>query len=278
VATVLPNSLEACIAQFAVQAAGAQLAPLNPLYTDRELGEILTDAAPRIAVVDEALADRIEPLARAAGAQAVIVVGATSRRLDAARTGALPEPPDPGALALLQYTGGTTGRAKGVNLTHRAIMTNVAQREALLPTRGGGERILCVMPLFHSYAMAMGLYLAAYARSCLVVLPRYQPQEVLAAIPRERITIFPGSPTIFVGLMAHAEFARTDWRTVHTCYSGAAPLPEETLRRWRDADVAPFAALNADQTAMRFMPGAMTAEAMIWLEPSAPGETATFLP
>jgi long-chain acyl-CoA synthetase len=239
VATVLPNSLEACVAQLAVQAAGAQLAPLNPLYTDRELAGILTDAGPRIAVVDEALAARVEPLARAAGVQAVIVVGATSRRLDAACSGTLPGPPDPGAFALLQYTGGTTGQAKGVNLTHRAIMTNVAQREALLPTCGGGERILCVMPLFHSYAMAMGLYLAAYARGCLVILPRYQPQEVLAAVARERITIFPGSPTIFVGLMAHPDFARTDWRTVHTCYSGAAPLSEETLRRWREAVGAP---------------------------------------
>jgi long-chain acyl-CoA synthetase len=239
VATVLPNSLEASVAQFAVQAAGAQLAPLNPLYTDRELSEILCDAAPRIAIVDESLADRVEPLALTAGAQTVIVVGGSSRRLDAARAGALPAPPDPGALALLQYTGGTTGRGKGVNLTHRAIMTNVAQREALLPTRAEAERVLCVMPLFHSYAMAMGLYLAAYARSALVVLPRYQPQEVLAAIARERITIFLGSPTIFVGLMAHAEFAGTDWRTVHTCYSGAAPLPEDTLRRWRDAVGAP---------------------------------------
>jgi long-chain acyl-CoA synthetase len=239
VATVLPNSLEACVAQLAAQAAGAQLAPLNPLYTDRELAEILGDAAPCIAVVDEALAGRVEPLARAAGARSVIVVGAASRRLDAATSGALPAPPDPDALALLQYTGGTTGRAKGVNLTHRAIMTNVAQRDALLPARGADERILCVMPLFHSYAIAMGLYLAAYARGCLVVLPRYQPQEVLAAVRRERITIFPGSPTIFVGLMAHPDFARTDWRTVHTCYSGAAPLSEETLRRWREAVGAP---------------------------------------
>jgi long-chain acyl-CoA synthetase len=239
VATVLPNSIEACVAQLATQVAGAQLAPLNPLYTDRELAEILGDAAPRIAVVGEALADRVAPLARAAGARSVIVVGAASHRLDAATAGALPPPPDPDAFALLQYTGGTSGRAKGVNLTHRAIMTNVAQRDALLPTRGAGERILCVMPLFHSYAMAMGLYLAAYARGCLVVLPRYQPQEVLAAVGGERITIFPGSPTIFVGLMAHPDFGRTDWRTVHTCYSGAAPLSEETLRRWREAVGAP---------------------------------------
>jgi long-chain acyl-CoA synthetase len=241
VVTVIPNSLEACVAQFAAQAAGAQLAPLNPLYTAREIAEILADAAPRIAVVDESLAARVEPLARETGTRHVIVVGESARRLDAQRgcEAQLPDPPDPDALALLQYTGGTTGRAKGVNLTHRAIMTNVAQREVLLPTRGDGERILCVMPLFHSYAMAMGLYLAAYSGGSLVVLSRYQPQELLAAVEGERITIFPGSPTLFVGLMGHPDFARTDWRTVHTCYSGAAPLPEETLRRWREAVGAP---------------------------------------
>jgi long-chain acyl-CoA synthetase len=241
VVTVIPNSLEACVAQLSAQAAGAQLAPLNPLFTGRELAEILADAAPRIAVLDESLAGKVGPLALAAGAREVIVVGASSRRLDSARGGAarLPDAPGPDSLALLQYTGGTTGRAKGVNLTHRAIMTNVAQREALLPTRGNGERILCVMPLFHSYAMAMGLYLAAYARGCLVVMPRYHPQELLDAIERERITIFPGSPTIFTGLMGHADFTRTDWRSVHTCYSGAAPLPEQTLRRWREAVGAP---------------------------------------
>jgi long-chain acyl-CoA synthetase len=126
-----------------------------------------------------------------------------------------------------------------VNLTHRAIATNVAQREALLPTRMDGERILCVMPLFHSYAMAMGLFLAANCRGTLVILERYKPELVLETIEKEGITIFPGSPTIFTGLMAHPRFAMTDWSSVHTCYSGSAALPEETLKRWEQAVGAP---------------------------------------
>jgi long-chain acyl-CoA synthetase len=240
VATVLGNSIEACVAAFGALAAGAQHVPLNPLYSPRELDLMLRDAAPCALVVEAALEASVAPLAAAAGVPHVIVTGPGHRLLDAWREGAL-QPgnfPDREDLALLQYTGGTTGRPKGVNLTHRAIATNVAQREGLLPTRAG-ERILCMMPVSHSYGMAMGLFLAAYCGGALVLLPRYVPEDVLAAVERERISVFPGSPTVFTGLMAHPRFAATDWSTVHTCYSGAAALPEQTLRRWRDAVGAP---------------------------------------
>ena len=211
IATVLGNSIEACVAMFGVLASGAQLVPLNPLYTKREIDEIVADAEPSSVV-------------------------STSFELRFSSGSFFPKGDD---LALLQYTGGTTGKAKGVNLTHRAIATNVAQREALLPTRMDAERILCAMPLFHSYGMAMGLFLAANCRGTLVILERYKPEAVLEAIQNERITIFPGSPTIFTGLLGHADFPRTDWSTVHTCYSGSAALPEETLRRWEQAVGAP---------------------------------------
>jgi long-chain acyl-CoA synthetase len=212
VATLLPNSIEACIAMFGAWAAGAQLVPLNPLYTPREVDAILEDAAPAV------LIDKPPAVTSIKGELQL---------------------PDPADLALLQYTGGTSGKPKGVNLTHRAIATNVAQREGLLPTTPDRERILCVMPLFHSYAMAMGLFLAANCRGTLVILERYKPEELLAAIEREKITIFPGSPTLFTSLMNHPDFARTDWSSVHTCYSGSAALPEETLRRWEKAVGAP---------------------------------------
>jgi long-chain acyl-CoA synthetase len=240
VATLLGNSIEACVAAFAALAAGAQHVPLNPLYTERELGPILGDAAPAVLVVDEAAAAMATTLARQAGIEHVIVVGERTRRLDgwAAGSAALPPLPAGDALALLQYTGGTTGRAKGVDLTHRAIALNVSQREALLPGRRG-DRIVCMMPLSHAYGMAMGLFLAAYGASALVILPRYQPDAVLATVERERIGVFPGSPTVFVGLMAHPAFERTDWRSVHTCYSGASALAEATLERWRAAVGAP---------------------------------------
>ncbi len=241
VATLLPNSIEACVASFAILAAGAQHAPLNPIYTAREIGDILVDAAPAVIIVDASLAELARPIAQRLGA-AFIVLGVGIRLLDPSTGTAmsLPEPlPRADMPALLQYTGGTTGRSKGVNLSHGAIATNVLQREALLPIAMDRERVLCVMPLFHSYAMAMGLFLAVHSRACLVILPRYRPDDLMAAIESERITFFPGGPTIFTGLMAHADFSRTNWSSVHTCYSGSAALSEETLRRWRDAVGAP---------------------------------------
>jgi long-chain acyl-CoA synthetase len=241
VATLLGNSTDACVAAFAALAAGAQHVPLNPLYTAHELEPILDDAAPGVLVVDEAAAAWASPLAHRLGIAQVIVVGPGGRRLDImpeAGAAALPPLPSPDAPALLQYTGGTTGRSKGVDLAHRAIAINVAQREALLPTRRG-DRVLCMMPLSHAYGMAMGLFLAANSASTLVILPRYQPDEVLATVERERIGVFPGSPTVFVGLLAHSRFAATDWSSVHTCYSGASALAGATLQRWAAGVGAP---------------------------------------
>ncbi len=240
VATLLGNSIEAAIAAFAALAAGAQQVPLNALYTAVELEAILADAEPAVLVVDATTAALARPVAQRLGIAHMIEVGPHARRIDiaTAKSVELPSAPDPLALALLQYTGGTTGRAKGVDLTHHAIAINVSQREALLPGRRG-DRILCMMPMSHAYGMAMGLFLAPYCAGTLVILPRYHPEAVLAAVGRERINVFPGSPTVFVGLMAHPAFAATDWRSVHTCYSGASALAAATLERWRDAVGAP---------------------------------------
>ncbi|MBK6868991.1 MAG: AMP-binding protein [Burkholderiales bacterium] len=240
VATLLPNSIEACIAAFGVLAAGAQQVPLNPLLTARELCAILNDAEPLLLIVDATLEATVAPMIAAAGIRHTLVVGAGARRLDRElrADATLPPLPEPASLALLQYTGGTTGRPKGVELTHQAIAINVSQREALLPSRAG-DRIICMMPLSHAYGMAMGLFLAAYCAGTLVILPRYQPAEVLATVAREHITVFPGSPTVFVGLMAHPDFAHTDWSSVRICYSGASALSAQTLRRWHAAVGAP---------------------------------------
>ncbi len=242
VATVLPNSPDAAIAIFAVQAAGAQLAPLNPEYSAYELRPILIDAAPAVVICDDAAAKTVEPIAGEIGARCIRLSGGrdllrwrndrdarSQERLLERLLDRLPAPED---LAILQYTGGTTGRAKGVNLSHRAVSTNVAQREALLPTRPEAERVLAVTPLFHSYAMTMGLHLSASCRGTLILLPRYRPELVLATIAAERVTRFCGSPTLFTGLMAHEDFGKTDFSSLASCYSGAAALPGETLRRW----------------------------------------------
>lgn len=238
VAILLANSNDAAIAIFAAHAAGAQAVPLNPAYTASELGPILADAACKVIVCDF----NVEPVVHAAGVDRTalrIVVGSDAERLTRWRSEPkweLPHPaPNPDDLATLQYTGGTTGNAKGVNLTHRAIATNVSQRERVLPTRVEHERILAITPLFHVYAMAMCLHLAVYARSTLIILRQFRPDLALAAVAEKRVTLLAGSPTIFQGLMADDAFGRTDFSSLALCTSGASALPEETLKRWEAA-------------------------------------------
>ena len=247
VALVLGNGIDICIAMFAAHAAGAQVVPLNPIYTGRELGLILDDADARVIIHDAAVAGVLEPLlSQRQFPHAIQVGGPAGRRLidpatDArARASRLPDAlPDPADLATLQYTGGTTGRSKGVNLSHRAVATNIAQREALLPTGRDGERLLCMMPLFHSYAVAMCLHNAANCGGTLVILPRFTPEALFDLMPKERITILAGSPTVFTSLFKHELFSADYFRNLRISYSGASALPEGLLRRWEEATHAP---------------------------------------
>lgn len=242
VALVLGNGLDICIGTFAVHAARAQAVPLNPLYTPRELGQILDDARPRVLVCEAALATTLAPLAASAGVAHVIAVGGPDgRRLTSIAPGAtLPEPlPGPDDRGTLQYTGGTTGVPKGVECLHGAIAVNVAQREALVPTARDGERFLCVMPLYHTYAVAMCLHNAANCGGTLVILPKFSPAAVFDTLQRERITVLAGGPSVFAALMADPAFGPEPFATLRATYSGSAPLPEATLRRFEAATGAP---------------------------------------
>jgi long-chain acyl-CoA synthetase len=237
VALICGNSLEIAIAMFAVHAAGAQAVPINPTYTERELGYLLKDADPIAVIYDTEIAAKVEPLAAALGIGRLLRIGGDSGRLldswkdDAGR--ALPEPwPSPDDSATLQYTGGTTGLPKGVNISHRQMAVNISQREAALPTRPGDEAILCMMPLFHVFAVAMCLHLTAYCGGRLVIMPRYRPDAVLDLMAEQKITRLPAGPTVFIGLLAHERFKATDFSSLRTAYSGSAPLPEETMRQW----------------------------------------------
>jgi long-chain acyl-CoA synthetase len=219
VALLMENSIDIVVAMFAAQAAGAQVVPLNPAYTSSELEPILRDADPAVVL---------------RGAQ-----DAMRWRDDAASLLADDLLPDPDSLAALQYTGGTTGRAKGVDLTHRATMVNIMQRDAILPTRPDSERILSVAPLYHVYAINMGLHLAVHARGTLVIMPRYDPVALLRLLRDERISVFAGNPRLFAELLAQPGLSAVGG-TLRLCVSGSAPLPAEVLQRWEAATGVPI--------------------------------------
>lgn len=227
VALVLRNGIDIALALFAVQAAGATAASLNPDYTAHELSPILKQIDPAVVLTHDDLRAMLTPLV--GQTQPVLTMAGLAAHVGA--TGALPRP-DPCAIAVLQFTGGTTGIPKGAMLSHRAVCTNIVQREAVLPTLPGTEQVVCVMPLYHSFAAAMGLHLTAYSGGTLHILPRYRPDWLIDCIERDAITRLPAGPTVFNSLLGFDGLSRERVASLICAYSGSAPLPLDTLQRW----------------------------------------------
>jgi long-chain acyl-CoA synthetase len=235
VAIVLRNGIDIALALFAVQAAGGATAALNPDYTPGELAPILAQVEPVLTITHADLGAVLAPLVAASCPVLTIA------ELLEAGPGSVQLPAiDPAQMAVLQFTGGTTGTPKGAMLSHRAVATNVAQREAVLPTRPGAERIICMMPLYHSFAAAMCLHLAAYSGGALHILPRYRPDWLIDTIERERITRLPAGPTVFNSLLGFEGLSRERVASLACAYSGSAPLPHDTLARWEAATGVPI--------------------------------------
>lgn len=138
----------------------------------------------------------------------------------------LPVPASGNDLAVLQYTGGTTGLAKGAMLTHRNLLANAMQTRYWTPkAQNGAEITLCVAPFFHSYGLTVGMNLSIFAAATMVLIPRFKAQDVVDAIRRYRPTLFPGIPTMYLAIMREVG-KHTDYlNSVKYCISGAAPLP-----------------------------------------------------
>lgn len=239
IAVLMANSVDIAIASFAVQAAGAQLVPLNPAYTTFELNQVLSNAKARGIIYDEAVASTVSGISNkfefsiCVGEEKPQSQRLTRWRQESDLVSQLPLP-EPESMSTLQYTGGTTGVPKGAQLTHKSVSTNVSQREAMLPTEAGKERILAITPLFHVYAVSMGLYMSAYCYGTLYILPTYRRELTLQAIEQHKITVLLGSPTIFTGLLEFEGLDKIDFSALKWSSSGSSALSEETLRRWQE--------------------------------------------
>ncbi len=131
-------------------------------------------------------------------------------------------------IAVLQYTGGTTGTPKGAMLTHGNLYANMAQLRAWYPdVVEGGERMLAVLPFFHVFGMTVVMNFAVSAGAELILLPRFELKQALACITRRKPTLFPGVPTIYRAIAAAPDIAQYDLSSIKACISGGAPLPVE---------------------------------------------------
>ena len=138
------------------------------------------------------------------------------------------------SIALLQYTGGTTGRAKGAMLSHGNLTANALQVDAIDPF-GGRDMILGVLPLFHVFANTCVLNRTVAKGGCIAMLPRFVAGQALATLERVRATAFPGVPTMYQALLDHPAIAKTDFSSLQICISGGAPLPAPVRDKWEPA-------------------------------------------
>ena len=131
-------------------------------------------------------------------------------------------------LALLQYTGGTTGTPKGAMLTHANLSSNAIQVDAIDPFRGDPDMIMGALPLFHVFANTCVLNRTVLKGGCIAMVPRFDAKQVLATIDRVKPTAFPGVPTMYQALLDHPKAAKTDFSSLKVCISGGAALSAPT--------------------------------------------------
>ncbi|MGB7404527.1 MAG: long-chain fatty acid--CoA ligase [Pacificimonas sp.] len=256
----LPNCPQYVIAYYAILTAGGTVVNFSPLYTADELAHQAEDAAVRIMVTLD-VAQLFPTIAEVQqrGALDTLIVGNLPevlpglksfayrlfKRGDRAKVGygktrlkfsdllthgpiETPADIDPGTdIAVIQYTGGTTGRPKGALLTHANMSINAAQVHAIDPDAGAHHRILGALPLFHVFANTCVLNRTVLAGDEMVLLPKFELEEALETIAKKRITALPGVPTMYQAMLDHPKTAGLDLTCLRICISGGAPMAKE---------------------------------------------------
>lgn len=264
VGVMLPNLPQTVIAYFGTLKTGAAVTPINPLYVEQEIAHQVSDAGCDTVIALPQFYQRLAPIIGRTCLKRIILTGPEDylpwfkrllypwvkrreRPRDVIPTSSawikwrqltkgsskesMSVPPDD--IALLQYTGGTTGIPKGVVLTHRNLVANTMQCKGWMPSlREGEENFLAVLPFFHVYGMSACQNLAISVAGCLTLLPRFQVGEVLKTIEQERISVFPGIPAMYGAINNHQQLAQANLRSIRLCISGAGPLHPSIQQRF----------------------------------------------
>ncbi|WP_184018547.1 AMP-binding protein [Sphingobium boeckii] len=135
-------------------------------------------------------------------------------------------------VALIQYTGGTTGTPKGAMLTHQNLTANARQIDMIDPHHDAPDRILAVLPFFHVFANTCVLNRTVHRGGMIAMLPRFDATQALATIGRVKATALPGVPTMYQALLDHPQIGKTDFSSLRVCISGGAPLPAEVKAKF----------------------------------------------
>jgi long-chain acyl-CoA synthetase len=264
----LPNTPHYVAAYYGALLAGAIVVNFSPLYTAAELEHQVEDSGTKILFTLSAkalLPTALEVLEHSS--LETLIVGTVAEVLSPVKSllfrwfkasECAPLPHDPRVLrydrfiankgdcavadidplndiALLQYTGGTTGTPKGAMLTHQNLTANARQAQAIDPRVNEEDRIIAVLPFFHVFANTCTLNRTVMNGGEMVMLPRFDAAQVLAAIQRVKATSLPGVPTMYQALLDHPAIRNIDFSSLRACISGGAPLPLELKQKFEAA-------------------------------------------
>jgi long-chain acyl-CoA synthetase len=265
VALLLPNVIPCVVAYYAAMQIGAVTVMNNPLYSDRELAHQFNDSGAKALVTLDLLANRMIDLRPQTQIKHIVYTGigdylpfiksllfplvAKKKKLAATVKPAAdlcrwkpllastrPDPPKTELsledVAMYQYTGGTTGVSKGVMLTHGNLSRQVQQTAAWFPGLGTDEVMLGALPFFHVFGLTTSMNLAIFFGWGNVLVPKPQATQLLEAIAKYRPSFAPMVPTMYIGILRHADVDKADLTSIKGCFSGSAPLPVEVIKEF----------------------------------------------
>lgn len=271
VAIMLPNTPQAVISFYGVLQAGGIVVQTNPLYTERELEYQMKDSGAKAIITLDILFPKVSKVKERTDLQHIIITTVKEylpfpknifypfiqrkqygivvnvqhegnchllKEILKQPAKAVAEVKRHAAedVALLQYTGGTTGFPKGVMLTHRNLIANTTMCASwLYKYKRGEESILGIIPFFHVYGLTTILVLAVMQAYKMVLLPKFDVKTTLKTIHKQRPTLFPGAPTIYIGLLNAPDLFKYDLSSIDACLSGSAPLPVEVQENFEAA-------------------------------------------
>ncbi len=268
VAIMLANSPQAVISYYGALFAGAVVVQTNPLYVEREIEHQLNDSGAKVMICLDLVYPRVANVKEKTSLEHIIVTGikdylpfpknliypfiqkkntgikvdldyhdklhSFTHFINKGEAKEIKLEIDPKTdIALLQYTGGTTGPAKGVMLTHYNLVVNTQQCEVwMYDLKAGEEVILAALPFFHVYGMTTVMNLGIRMGFKMIIMPKFEPKDILKAIEKHKATLYPGAPTMYIGLLNHPEIKNHDLSSIKACISGSAPLPVEVQNQF----------------------------------------------
>jgi len=266
VAILLPNMIPCVAAYFAILKIGAITVMNNPLYSDRELEYQFNDSGAKVLITIDLLGNRMIDLRPRTRIKQIVITSigdylpfpksllfplVAKKKMLAADVKAAPDvyrwkeliakyPANPpqvklsfADVAMYQYTGGTTGVSKGVELTHSNLSKQVQQLSAWFPTfKKGEERALGALPIFHVFGMSCGMNFSIFMGWPQILVPKPQPDALLEAIKNFKPTVIALVPTMYIGLLNLPALKKTDISFIKGAFSGSAPLPVEVINNF----------------------------------------------